>query len=204
MAEPLTYRPLRLGYIHLLELWPGCGDDRLWCRIRTYLRKSLPPCEALSYVWGPQDYLYDLYCGDLSLQVLKIGRNLRNAFLPLRPKPDATKIPRVLWVDKVCINQDDVNERSSQVRIMGAIYRDARKVLVWLGEEDQATENAFHLAESIHQNRIFYGDGVSNHIWRTLADCFKGSPMLRSDVAAVVGDGHRLTSKPWFLRAWVF
>jgi hypothetical protein len=90
LEAPVVYRPLRPGCIRLLELWPGRDDDLLSCRIRTYPRSSSPPYEALSYMWGPQDFFYDLYCGERPTRVLKISGNLRDALLRLRPKPDAS------------------------------------------------------------------------------------------------------------------
>ncbi|KAK1969839.1 HET-domain-containing protein, partial [Colletotrichum sublineola] len=40
-----------------------------------------------------------------------------------------------LWVDAVCINQSSTTEKSVQVAMMATIYRNARDVLVWLGEK---------------------------------------------------------------------
>ncbi|KAH7391698.1 heterokaryon incompatibility protein-domain-containing protein [Pyrenochaeta sp. MPI-SDFR-AT-0127] len=45
-------------------------------------------------------------------------------------------IPNAFWIDAICINQDDNAERSSQVRLMGELYRSARLVLGWLGADD--------------------------------------------------------------------
>jgi len=54
-----------------------------------------------------------------------------------------------LWVDAICINQSDENERSSQVNLMSTIYRAARRVLVWLGKEDQFTTDACLLLHTL-------------------------------------------------------
>ena len=62
---------------------------------------------------------------------MKITKNLSNALVSLRRPYES----RLLWVDALCINQDDVEERSQQVSIMGRIYKEARMVLVYLGEE---------------------------------------------------------------------
>ena len=43
--------------------------------------------------------------------------------------------PRVLWVDAICIDQDNIPERDAQVQLMGNIYRTAGRVIVWLGPE---------------------------------------------------------------------
>ena len=45
------------------------------------------------------------------------------------------KKPRLLWIDAICINQDDIVERSEQVNKMASIYGSARLVILWLGEE---------------------------------------------------------------------
>jgi hypothetical protein len=44
--------------------------------------------------------------------------------------------PRYLWIDALCINQDDDYERSAQVAIMGRIYQTARRVISWIGLSD--------------------------------------------------------------------
>lgn len=49
----------------------------------------------------------------------------------------------MLWVDAVCINQDDLLERSAQVPCMPQIYRSARRVLTWLGSGAESSELAF-------------------------------------------------------------
>jgi len=40
-----------------------------------------------------------------------------------------------LWVDALCINQHDLQEKSDQVRMMGEIYRRSWNVMVWVGPE---------------------------------------------------------------------
>ena len=42
-----------------------------------------------------------------------------------------------MWADAVCINQSDLDERSSQVSIMGDIYKNAQKCQVWLGTVEE-------------------------------------------------------------------
>jgi hypothetical protein len=52
--------------------------------------------------------------------------------------PSSTTQPTTnWWIDYLCINQDDVEERNSQVAIMKDIYRGAQEAVVWLGEEDE-------------------------------------------------------------------
>lgn len=86
-----------------------------------------PEYEALSYVWGDPDDRLGITVNETDLQVT---RNLEVALHYLR-LPDR---PRILWVDAICINQNDDLERSSQVRMMRKIYVAVTQVVVWLGE----------------------------------------------------------------------
>jgi hypothetical protein len=70
---------------------------------------------------------------------LRVTTNLKTALKRIQLKNSA----RFLWVDAVCINQDDNQERNQQVAMMAKIYRNARSVLMWIGEETLDTAIAF-------------------------------------------------------------
>src|SRR5580700_5121291 len=57
--------------------------------------------------------------------------------------------PRTLWVDAICINQENITERNSQVQLMKSIYEKASRVLVWLGEEADDSDVALGLVSSM-------------------------------------------------------
>ncbi|KAJ8120483.1 hypothetical protein ONZ43_g2817 [Nemania bipapillata] len=61
--------------------------------------------------------------------------------------------PRILWVDALCINQGDSNDRSEQVKRMGPNYENARRTIVWLGpdanEMDEDEESGGELMKNI-------------------------------------------------------
>ncbi|KAF2208887.1 hypothetical protein CERZMDRAFT_8174, partial [Cercospora zeae-maydis SCOH1-5] len=59
----------------------------------------------------------------------KIKKTLRDALRRLRKRSD----PRALWIDAICINQIDAQEKSSQLALLGRIYSNAAEVLIWLG-----------------------------------------------------------------------
>ena len=71
---------------------------------------------------------------------LPVGENLYAALVHLRDH----SIERTIWIDAICINQDDEEEKGQQVQSMAKIYAKASGVIVWLGEEaagnDQALE----------------------------------------------------------------
>jgi hypothetical protein len=81
-------------------------------------------------------------------QSLGVHENLQSALLQLR---DSNAI-RTLWIDALCINQDDDGddgEKASQIRRMRIIYQKARRVVVWLGESSETSSTGFRLLENI-------------------------------------------------------
>ncbi|KAF2257882.1 HET-domain-containing protein, partial [Lojkania enalia] len=101
--------------IRLLQLNPGITEDPLSCQILTVRFIDAPKYVALSYVWGDATVTDHLLCDG---KILNITLNLRDALLRMRP----AEIQRLLWVDAVCINQQDNVEKGQQVRLMGLIY----------------------------------------------------------------------------------
>lgn len=92
--------------------------------------------EALSYVWGPLSQPAEVILCDG--QPLSITANLADAIRSLR-LPDR---PRPLWIDQIGINQNDMAERSKQVLLMRDIYRNADRVISWLGPDPEANAPA--------------------------------------------------------------
>lgn len=132
---------LEPGHIRILKLLPGKDEEPLACDI---FASILSVYEALSYCWGyewDQELYYapdrERYYGPF--QELKkrgrITRNLGDALRALRPE----EAPRYLWVDALCINQSDPDEKASQVRMMHEIYKSATEVHVWLGPADDTS-----------------------------------------------------------------
>ncbi len=129
----LDYPPLETEtHSRLLKVHPGEFGDPL----QLFLQQCFiaddsepPPFEAVPYVWGDPNDLVGVSCDDkhigITVNLFKCPQRRRN--------PQET---RSLWVDAVCITQQDLSERSQQVSLMGKIYSKATKVLVWLGEED--------------------------------------------------------------------
>jgi hypothetical protein len=116
----------------------------LSCYIKVVSLDSTLPYEALSYTWCKQDDGYS-QCNE---KKLGIRRNLRTALTRLC----GTVAQRVIWTDAICINQEDGNEKASQIKLMREIYHKATRVLVWLGEDvgDKA-EQAFDRIRRVAQ-----------------------------------------------------
>jgi hypothetical protein len=120
--------------IRLLVLWPGSKFTPIQGHLIVSPLLQCPPYEALSYTWGNPAEKSPI---NISGAVFSAQRNLKSALHHLR-YPDKV---RILWVDALCINQSDNEEKSVQVARMGDIYRNAEQTTVWLGEaEDDSHE----------------------------------------------------------------
>jgi hypothetical protein len=60
---------------------------------------------------------------------------------------------RILWVDAICINQQDDDEKSKQVAMMGRIYNEAQKVYAWLGEGNRQSDCVFDVLKEYQVQR---------------------------------------------------
>ena len=132
MHSPLTDP----SCIRLLTLLPGKSGTPLKCELAKLDNPTPGSYEALSYAWGSVSTSDDIeICEatnpDQTGGSLPITRNLFDALQRLR-----TEAPRLLWIDALCINQDDLEEKGNQVARMGHIYRNASRVVVWLGEDE--------------------------------------------------------------------
>jgi hypothetical protein len=147
-----SYKPLTRNSIRVLELHPAASDAPLHCTIVTQGIGD-QAYDALSYVWGDPTPAALIKCRDeVDEGELGIGRGLALALLAFR----LTDQTRRIWVDALCINQKDVAERQSQVRLMGFIYEQAQRVLCWLGPFDDQVEDAESRARlAIHFLRSF-------------------------------------------------
>jgi hypothetical protein len=106
------------------------------CNLVEVTLDHYPIYEALSYVWGDTKVLATLQIEGASL---KVTTNLELALRYLR-LPDK---PRTIWVDAICIDQSNIEERNQQVRLMKSIYSSCAVDLVWIGESDKRTQSAF-------------------------------------------------------------
>ena len=105
--------------------------------------------KALSYTWGepnPDGSSSSILITGAPLQVTE---NLDHALRQLRNEINSTELPSYWWIDAICINQGDVEERNSQVALMRRIYGSAMQVQVWLGDEDNDSTEAISLVKKL-------------------------------------------------------
>ena len=150
-AEQELYTPLGESETRVLYLYPGVANEPL---CGTLYIASISNKEglgiraisqrvtyhALSYAWGgtkPTDRM------EVNGMDFGITKNLRLALINLRD----VDFGYYIWIDAVCINQTDAEDKSAQVAMMFTIYEKANQVVVWLGIETKSNETAFEFIE---------------------------------------------------------
>jgi hypothetical protein len=122
--------------IRLIRLLPDSFDAPIQCEL---FEASLDEVElqyqAISYAWGDASITQCIECNELDVDVTV---SLGTALQAFRHPEDV----RIVWADALCINQEDPEERSRQVSMMGKIYRSASRVLVWLGVNEDGSEDS--------------------------------------------------------------
>jgi len=104
--------------------------------------------EALSYTWGDQGDARSIFVNEICRDIPK---NLEEALRALRDLQE-TRLGMRYWVDSLCIDQKNVEERNEQVKRMKEIYSRARAVIVWLGQEEKKDRNAVQTMRHLCRN----------------------------------------------------
>jgi hypothetical protein len=102
-------------HFRLLTLRPGLGDDPLDMSLTVHSLASVPSYEALSYCWGTEGS-FMITCKAAKLE---IQANLHRALKALRRMDQ----DRLMWIDALCINQDDLDERGSRYSLCGRFIK---------------------------------------------------------------------------------
>ena len=189
--------------IRLLALKAGAHSADLCCSLSVKSLADEPCYDALSYAWGSID-------GPGAIEVdgitVPVTRNLEIALRHLR----SVTADRQLWIDAICINQLDVEERNAQVSLMGSIYRTAERVLVWLGEADATSDMAFDLMPKIDSRWVNSAEEASS-VWSFYFDATRRPYMSRVWIIQefalarrdpVVLCGHKQVSWSLFMSAY--
>ncbi|RDI86915.1 hypothetical protein Vi05172_g3163 [Venturia inaequalis] len=177
LTEIYAYTPIQgSDSIRVLKLSPGQGNAALIGELVVVPLDESTHHEALSYVWGDPTRSEIMTCNG---KMLPITRSLKLGLQAIRSSVGTI----TLWADQVCINQDDLAERSQQVQFMHRIYKTSDHVRVWLGtDEYQEAVTAFNFMKVLDLALEDGMEHVYDEDWKAL---------------------RRFLSISWFERVWV-
>lgn len=186
--------------IRLLTIRASFQSDRICCELSNILLENAKDKYlALSYMWAykpfsfvPQALAFQNH-GDNTIECnetqCEVTPNLYNALVQLRNSND----PTVVWIDQLCINQnpnDQRCEKSHQLNLMGKIYRNAQKTVVWLGQEE------YNFARKGLD--LFRGEKLIAQ-----RSGWLGSILYPIQILFYIAAFHRLLRNPYFSRVWI-
>jgi hypothetical protein len=178
------YQPLRDREIRLLRVSGLFPLKRVQVSVEHVFLGTHRSYEAISYTWGDQTLpRQEILINGCSLSIPHGAYNAiigRASFFRTR----------TLWLDAVCIDQDDDSEKCRQLPMMREIYRLASRVIVWLGQAKSSSDailavmNLFYTAQEHKGPDLYaqYMDPRSRQNWRGLVE---------------------LLNHQWFHRSWI-
>ncbi|KAI1076087.1 heterokaryon incompatibility protein-domain-containing protein [Whalleya microplaca] len=187
------YSPISGRSIRLLHVEPGIRQDPISCHLAVHGLGELPSFDALSYTWGNTNIVKTILCDG---QLLKVHMNAWSALLDLRQEA----APITMWIDAICINQADMDERSAQVQLMRDIYMKASHVAVWMRPTTADTSPVFQTLASL------------SHLGMTEDSTSPEAPLTSDDLGRrglpkasdpVWKELDSLLWNQWFSRTWI-
>ncbi|KAF7897186.1 hypothetical protein EAF00_005414 [Botryotinia globosa] len=143
---------------------------------------------ALSYTWGSSSMDGSIECDGHEKAIttsLEIAlRNMRKEDYPI-----------VMWIDQICINQEDNKEKEMQIPLMARIYKHAFNTVIWLGRAEPASDSAIQLLKDINVKLLFIQLKID-------PESLDRMQLPRSD-SKTWHALWRFLSHPWFTRLWI-
>lgn len=165
---------LREHEIRILKLLPGDSESQLHCEIVVGSLEEKLTYDAVSYCWGSNDRCKQIW---IHKKQFKVTQSAFDVLQHMR----LARATRPVWIDIVCISQEDVEEKSRQVQMMRRIYSGASSTYVWLGTAGEGFEDALDTIEAL---------------------CTEPRASQEFQVSGNWDRAREIFSRPWFRRLW--
>ena len=142
------YQRLRDGEIRLLKPLSHSSATLSYKVVHVSLASN-PSYAALSYTWGARGNTDQIHVDG---HAFPIRKNLKDALDQIQ---SAKLIDHHIWIDAICINQDNCDEKTAQLHLMRQIYEQAEKILVWLGKPSNAEDNRLAFQKMAYFDKAF-------------------------------------------------
>lgn len=185
--QPLQDPSTELRYLYLLPRTHNIdidGQTVVRCELLSDANEQGPSYAGLSYTWGDAQIRRPIIVGD---KVFHATENLAVALEHLQEEDKTI----TFWIDAICIDQSNSNEKSVQVQRMGDVFASAVMVIAWIGPVADDSDLALEELEKYCEDY----DLPSFKLWTDLhSERFATLPF--ASIKA-------LLARPWFKRVWV-
>ncbi len=194
LDRPLAYPELKeLRQIRLLQVSGEQGSGRMLGKFTVVSLDSLPvEYKAVSYSWGYPQSTEEVWFGKHKfLKVNPAAASMLRSVIALRD-------PSYLWVDALCIDQNNLPEKGLQVRLMRDVFRSAKQVVVWLGDPSADSSLAMEFIVTLmHAIQTLYRTGQPVTVESVTQSESCEHPSFRWEAL------NNLLERPLFERVWV-
>lgn len=176
--QPYVYKPIKQrSEIRLLKIQPGEGDDPIRGELVIISTNSQENYDAVSYTWadqtGDKTRPFRAFIGSGYVSITRscqeVLQRLRNSFFT-----------KCVWIDSLCVDQENAQERGHQVQLMPRIYTRAKKTYVYVGPTTSKDES---ILEELATGKVEHGwDADEAPFWVALNNFLR---------------------RPYFFRVWV-
>lgn len=194
-AQPFRHpRFERSRQIRLLRVHGEEGLEKMRCTlIHVPLDNILVPYQAISYCWGDQTAKDRVWC--CKHRFLNINNSLAAVLRYLIN----SKAPGWFWIDAICIDQSNHEEKGRQVRMMGDIFMSAEEVVAWVGEPSHDSDVAIPFISSVRNAfKHFHDLGQTTITLDTLNKSLSCENPSANWLALSL-----FIHRPWFERVWI-
>lgn len=194
------HESLSTGQIRLLDLKAGNEQDDIEIEFKVSDLSHRPRYEALSYEWGTTEKANYV---KISGYKIDITHGLYIILNHIRDRSQS----RTLWIDAISINQDDTLEKNQQIPLMAIIFGRAKKVLVWLGPQENRPHDVFRMLSTLAKlwisrevRKVREGE-LRPLSWANveITEMLALEPWDEDLWVAI----HELVNRPYFRRTWI-
>ncbi|KAL9040006.1 MAG: hypothetical protein Q9180_002182 [Flavoplaca navasiana] len=217
--DHFTYRPVDQNRreIRLVQLSrefrvAGNGKSVPWLRMHhaSFDGEKPPQYTALSYTWGiGLEGVVFIEYEEMPAREVHVSTNLFDALYHFAKLNDQSldAVSRIFWIDQLCINQNDKDEKNHQVGMMTEIFSQAKITNVWLGSREATL--SYEVVTKYDQDVNFIIDVFEKYPEFQLNDPRSSQRLDRILSELYMNNGEQLDAladfctHPWFERAWV-
>ncbi|KAL9086925.1 MAG: hypothetical protein Q9165_006931 [Trypethelium subeluteriae] len=175
----------------------------IWDIIQVDIEREHPSYICISYTWGEGEFTNSVMIKDNT--IIMTSENAYEVIIKY-------KIDEYIWIDQVCINQDDIDERSRQVQLMTRIYAQCARCDAWLGRTDEYFDDACSIAKEISRSfpDSFALADLARLAMRPHQDIRQSLQRNTPPILIPLVDDKRWLAlmqflrRPWFSRLWTF